>query len=85
MLPLLQAMDSSLEQSIATAVIFAVSTVVAALQARHNDEMLLLGKMIKKFLFLNTASPSSTPLPNPKVFAKALMLAEMPTKALNKR
>lgn len=82
---LLQAMDPSLEQAIASAVTSAVFTAVSTLQARHNDEMLSLRKMIEKSLLLNTAPPSSTPPSDSKASAKALISAEMPTKASTKR
>ena len=49
----------------------AVATTVAAVQAKHENEMLALREMIEKSLFLRE-SPSTTPPPDPNASPKAL-------------
>ncbi len=66
-----QIMDSSLQQFITSAVTFAVATTVAAIQAKHKNEMLSLREMIEKSLLLRE-SPFATPPPDPDATAKAL-------------
>ena len=66
-----QVMDFSLQQSISNAVLSAVATAVAAMQAKHENKMLSLREMIEKFLLLRE-SPSLTPPPNPNATSKAL-------------
>ena len=75
-----QMMDSSLQQSIISAVTSAVATAVAAIQAKHENEMLALRKMIEKSLLLRE-SPSATSLPNPDALSKALLAADSLPKA----
>lgn len=45
-------MDFSLQQSIMSMVTSAIVTAIAAIQAKHNNEMLSLREMIKKSLLL---------------------------------
>lgn len=63
-------MGSSLEQSIASAVMSAVATAIAAIQVKYKGEMFSLREMIEKSLLLRT-SFFATPLPNPNVAFKA--------------
>ena len=65
-----RAMDSFLQQSIASAITFAVATAVISIQAKHESEMLFLREMIKKSLLLRD-SLSATPPPNPDATPKA--------------
>ena len=80
-----QTIDPSLKQFIANVVISAITTAVTALQARYNDNMLFLCKIIKKFLYFNASPLSSTPTPNIKAFAKALTPTEDAIKASSER
>lgn len=77
----LPAIDPSIQQSIASAVTFAVATVIAAVQVNHDDNILSLRKLIKKSLLLKN-SPSPTPLLNPDTASKALSSANTFPKAL---
>lgn len=56
-----QILDSELQQSITSAVTSAVITPVAAIQAKHKNEMFFLQEMIKKSLLLKK-SPFATSL-----------------------
>ena len=61
--------DSSLQQSIASAVTFVVTTMVASIQAKHESEMLSLREIIEKSLLLRD-SASATPPPDPDAAPK---------------
>ena len=63
-------MDSSLQQSITSAVASAVSIAVASVQAKHENEMLSLREMIEKSLLLRE-SPSAIPPPDPDATPKS--------------
>ena len=63
-------MDSSLQQSIASAVISVIATAIASIQAKHESEILSLREMIEKSLLLKH-SPSATPPSDPDAAPKA--------------
>lgn len=63
-------MDSFLQQSIMSEVTSAVAIAVAAIQAKHENEMLSLRKMIGKSLFLKN-SPFAISLLKPDAILKA--------------
>ena len=77
-------MDSSLQQSIASAVTSAFATAVASIQAKHKSEMLSLREMIEKSLLLRD-SPSATPPPDLDATSKAPPGGEFLQKASTKR
>ena len=74
-------MDSSVEQSIASAVTSAVAVAVGAMQAKHEEEMFSLREMIKKFLLLKE-SPSAIP-PTPETHPSADSLPKTTTERWN--
>ena len=76
-------MDSSIQQSIASAVMSAVTTAVAAIQTKHESEMLSLRKMIEKSLLLRD-SPSTTPPPDPDASAKLSTPPDNSTKTVER-
>ena len=76
-----QVMDSSLQQSISNAVLSAVAAAVAAIQGKHENEMLSLWEMIEKSLLLRE-SPSPTPPPDPDATPKTLPAGDFLPKAL---
>ena len=65
-----QVMDSSLQQFITSAVLSAVATTVATIQAKYEIKMLSLREMIEKSLLLKK-SPSMAPPPNSDTTPKA--------------
>ena len=77
-------MDSSLQQSISNAVLSAVAAAVAAIQGKHENEMLSLWEMIEKSLLLRE-SPSPTPPPDPDATLKTLPAGVSLSKALTER
>lgn len=70
-----QVMDSSLQQSITSAVLFAVATTVTAIQAKHVNKMLAFREIIEKSLLLQDF-PSATPPPDPDPSPKTLSIAD---------
>ena len=72
-------MNLFFEQFIASIVTSAVTTTIATLPVRDNDDMLSFYKMIKKPLYLNISLLLST------FSAKAFTPNESPIKALSKR
>lgn len=64
-------MDSSLQWSITSAVLSAMATAVAAIQAKHKNEMLSIWEMFEKSLLLGE-SPSATPPPDCDATPKSL-------------
>ena len=76
-------MDSSIQQSITSAVTFVVATAVAVIQTKYESEMLSLRKMIEKSLLLRD-SPLTTPPPDPNTSAKVSTPPDNPTKTAEK-
>lgn len=77
-------MDSSLQQSIANAVLSIVAIAIVAIQTKHKNEMLTLQEMIEKSLVLRE-SPSATPLSDPDAVSKAFFGADSLPKVLAER
>ncbi len=79
-----QVIDTSLQQSITSAVLSAFVIAVAAIQAKHENEMLSLWEMIEKSLLLKE-SLSNTPPPDLNAIPKALLAGDSLPKASTKR
>lgn len=71
--------DSTLQQSITSAVTFAVATTVAAIQTKHESEMFSLCKMIEKSLLLGDSFLTTLP-PDFDASAKMSTPPDNPTK-----
>lgn len=76
-------MDPTVKQSIANTVISTVAAAVNVIQTKHKEEMLAFQEMIRKFLLFRDSS-ASTSLPNPNTSSKALLLANLQSKATDK-
>ncbi len=77
-------MDSSLQQSISSAIVSIVATAVSSIQAKYETKILSLRKMIEKSLLLRE-SPSATPPPDPDATPKTLLGSDPLPKALTER
>ncbi len=77
-------MDISLQRSITSAILSIVATAVATIQAKYENVMLSLWKMIEKSLLLKE-SPSNTPPPDPDTTPKALFAGDSLPKASTER
>lgn len=66
-----QVIDAFFQQSITSAVLFAIATALAAIEAKYKDEILSLWEMIKKSLLLRE-SLSKTSSPDPDATPKTL-------------
>lgn len=76
-------MDLAIKQFIKSAVASAVTAAVNVIQTKHEDEMLALQVMIKKFLFLGDFASSTTPL-DPNASNKILSSTYLQSKATNR-
>lgn len=78
------AMDLFVQQSISSAVTSAISIAIAAIQAKYDENMLTLCKLIKRFLLLKDF-PFITPSPNLDATTKALLSIDTLLKALTNK
>lgn len=76
--------DSSLQQSIASAVTSAIATAVTFIQPKHERKLLFLQEMIKKSLLLRDSS-FANPFSNPDAAPKAYPSADPLPKSITKR
>lgn len=77
-------MDPTIEQSIANAVIFAITVTIDAIQTKYKEEILALREMIEKFLLLRNFSTSILP-PNLDAAPKTYLATDSLSKALTER
>lgn len=71
-----QTIDPLIDQFIVSIVIFVVTNTIVTLQAKHNEKMLSLYKLIQKSSPSNISLPSPTPPADSKVLPKLILPIE---------